>query len=111
MASRHDLDSDAAAVPELREKRVQLGPGEIVAARVRDDGDSAACAYPAHGVPERSPAVRNEAGLAFHEVALEHALHVRRASRLHQVAREMRAADEAGVLGIGLRPCEAVGNA
>src|SRR2546428_1596429 len=53
MASGHDLDAGAPRVPELREKRVQLGLGEIVAARVRDDGDSAACAYPADGVPER----------------------------------------------------------
>src|SRR5437016_1427340 len=102
MASGHDLDADAAAVPEFREKRMQPGPGEIVAARVRDDGDSAACAYPAHGVPERGPPVRDEAGLSLHEVMLEHALHVRRASCLHQVAREMRAADEAGVVRVSL---------
>src|SRR3979490_616103 len=102
MASGHDLDAGAPAVSELREKRVQLGLGEIVAARVRDDGDSAACAYPAHRVTEGGPAVGDEAGLAFHEVALEHALHVRRASRLHQVARAMRAGGEAGGLGVDL---------
>src|SRR5713226_5462092 len=50
VASGHDLDSGAAAVPELRKKRVQLGLGKIVATRVRDDSDSAACADPAHGV-------------------------------------------------------------
>src|SRR6267154_2405519 len=111
MASGHDLDAGAPAVPELREKRAQLGLGEIVAARVRDHGDSAACAYPAHGVPEGGPPVRDEARLALHEVMLEHALHVRRASRFHQMAREMRAADEAGILGVSLRPGEAVGNA
>src|SRR6266705_301758 len=111
MASGHDLDSGASGVLELREKRMQLGLGEIVATRVRDDGDSAACADTAHGVPERGPLVRDEAGFAFHEVALEHALYVPRAPGSHQVALEMRAADEAGVLGVGLRPCEAVGNA
>src|SRR3979490_3428666 len=111
MASGHDLDAGAPAVSELREKRVQLGLGEIVAARVRDEGDSAACAYPAHRVTEGGPAVRDEAGVAFNEHGLEHALYVRRASRLHQVAREMRAADEAGVLGVDLRSCETVGNA
>src|SRR6266850_166624 len=36
VASGHDLDSLAPPVPELREKRMQLGPGEIVATRVRD---------------------------------------------------------------------------
>src|SRR5260221_13629384 len=111
MASGHLLDSGATVVPELREKRVPLGPGEIVAARVRDDGDSAACAYPAHGLPERGPLVRHEAGLAFHEVALKHALYVRRAARFHEVAREMRAADQARVLCIDPRPREAVGDA
>src|SRR6266496_1623504 len=110
MASGHHLDSGAPGVPELREKRVQLGLGKLVAARVRDDGDSAACAYPAPGLPERGPLVRYETGLAFHEIALKHALHVRRAARFHQVAREMRAADEARVLGVSLRPREAVGN-
>src|SRR5258708_4444987 len=111
MAPGHHLDSGAPGVPELREKRVQLGPGEIVAARVRDDGDSAACAYPAHGVPERGPLVRHEAGLAFHEVALKHALYVRRAARFHEVACEMRAADQARVLCIDPRPPEAVRDA
>src|SRR5256885_30101 len=111
MAAGHDLDAGAPAVPELREKRAQLGLGEIVAAGVRDDGDSPACAYPADGVPERGPPVRDEAGLAFHEVMLEHALYVRRSTRLHEVAREMRAADEARVLRVSLRPCEGVGNA
>src|SRR2546425_3527255 len=111
MASGHDLDSCASAVPELAKKRMQLGLGKLVATRVRNDGDSAACADPAHGVPERGPLVRDEAGFALHEVALEHALYVRRAPGFHQVAREMRAADEAGVLGVGLRPCEAAGNA
>src|SRR5437667_10857363 len=55
VASGHDLDSGAPAVLELREKRVQLGLGKVVAARVRDDGDSAACADPADGVPEQGP--------------------------------------------------------
>jgi len=50
VASGQDLDSGAPAVLELRKKRVQLGLGKIVAARVRDDGESAACADPAHGV-------------------------------------------------------------
>src|SRR6267378_3292215 len=104
MASCHDLDSVAPVVPELPEKRVQLGSGKLVAARGCDNGDSAARADPAHGVPERGPLVRYESGLAFHEVALKHALHVRRAARLHQMAREVRAADEAGVLGVSLRP-------
>src|SRR5437899_12943488 len=102
MASGHDLDSGAPGVLELRKERVQLGLRKLVATRVRDDGDSAACADPAHGVPERGPLVRDEAGFAFHEVALEHALYVPRAPGFHQAAREMRAADEAGVLGVGL---------
>src|SRR5438093_2296535 len=50
VASGHDLDPGAPAVPELRKERAQLGLGKVVAARVRDDGDSAACADPAHGV-------------------------------------------------------------
>src|SRR5712671_2756037 len=111
MASGHDFDSCASAVPELAKKRMQLGLGKLVAARVCNDGDSAACADPAHGVPERGPLVRDEAGFAFHEVTLKHALDVRRAARLHQVTCEVRAADEARVLGVSLRPSEAVGNA
>ena len=54
--------------------------------------------------------MRDEARLAFHEVALEHALYVRRPARLHQVTREVRAADEARVVGVRLRPRQAVGD-
>src|SRR6266705_2485625 len=110
MASGHDLDSGATGVPELRKKRVQLGLGKLVAARVRNDRDSAACADPAHGVSESGPLVRDEAGPAFHEVAPEHALYIRRTARFHQMAREMRTADEVGVLGVSLRPREAAGD-
>src|SRR5258708_24395792 len=77
VASGDDLDSLASAVPELRKKRMQLGSGELVAARVRNDGDPAACAYPVHGVTERSPLLLNATRLAFHHVALQHALHRR----------------------------------
>src|SRR6266513_5155754 len=40
VASGHDLDSAAAAVPELPEQRVQLELGKFVATGVRDDRDS-----------------------------------------------------------------------
>src|SRR6266513_5612772 len=78
VAYSHDLDYGAAAVPELSEKDLQLGLGKLVATGVRDDCGSAACADPAHGLRERGPLVRDEAGLAFHQIALKHALHVRR---------------------------------
>src|SRR5258708_12374575 len=94
MASGHYFDSCASAVPELAKKRMQLGLGKLVAARVRNDGDSAACADPAHGVPERGPLVRDEARLAFHEVALETALDLQRQPRLHQVPRKLRPAHD-----------------
>src|SRR5258708_33040407 len=111
MASGDDLDSLTPAVPELREKRMQLGLGELVAARVRNDGDSAACAYPAHGVPERGPLVLDETGLAFDEVALKHALHVRRLPGLDEVPCKMGTADKVRVLGVDFRPREGAGDA
>src|SRR6266536_764528 len=111
VAAGHDLDAGAAAVPELREERMQLGLGKLIAARVCDHRDPAACADPVHGVGERGPLMRDVARLAFHEVALKHALYVRRPARLHQVTREVRAADEAWVLGVNSRPREAAGNA
>src|SRR6266571_9567679 len=110
VAAGHDLDAGAAAVPELREKRMQLGLGKLIATRVCDHRDPAACADPAHRVGERGPLMRDIARLAFHEVALKHALYVRCPARLHQVTREVRAADEAWVLGVNSRPREAVWN-
>src|SRR5438128_1662193 len=111
VAAGHDLDAGAAAIPELREKRMQLGLGKLIAARVCDHRDPAACADPAHGVGERGPLMRDIARLAFHEVALKHTLYVRCPARLHQVTREVRAADEGWVLGVNSRPREAAGNA
>src|SRR5712692_6008797 len=89
---------------------MELRLGELVATGVRNDGDSTTCADPAHGVPERGPLMRDIARLAFHEVALKHTLHVRCTARLHQVTREVRAADEGWVLCVNSRPREAVGN-
>src|SRR5258706_6624787 len=111
VASGDDLDSLAPAVPELRKKRMQLGSGELVAARVRNDGDPAACAYPVHGVTERGPLVLHETGLAFHQVALKHALHVRCLPSLDEVSCKMGTADQVRVLGVDFRPREAAWNA
>src|SRR5258706_9888829 len=107
MASGDDLDSLAPAVPELCKKRMQLGSGELVAARVRNDGDPAACAYPVHGVTERGPLVLDETGLALHQVALTHALYVRCLPRLDEVSCKMGTADQGRVLGVDFRPREA----
>src|SRR5258706_8937307 len=84
MASGDDLDSLAPAVPELRKKRMQLGSGELVAARVRNDDDPATSAYPVHCLTERGPLVLHVTGLAFHQLPLKHAFHVPVLPRLNQ---------------------------
>ena len=71
VAAGHDLDAAAAVGLELGEQRVLLGRRELVAGRMRDDGDAAGLADPAHRVAQLRPAVRHVAGLAFGEEAAE----------------------------------------
>ena len=111
MAAGDDLDAAAAVALELGEERVLLGRRELVARRMGDDRDAAGVADPGHGVLQRRPAMRHEAGPAFDEKAAEDLLRVGADAALDQVAREVGARDQVGVADVAQRAFVGAGDA
>ena len=91
VAAGHHLDRPAAALLELADQASEFAGAEPVARRMRDHGDAAGVAQPAHRGVERRPAAGHVPGLAARQEMLERVLEVARMSLLHQEAREVRA--------------------
>src|SRR5690606_6416147 len=91
--SADDLDAPAAQGAELADQRIERRCTEPIARRMREHRDAAGIDDPADRVAQRRPAVRNEAGLAFDQVAAEYLAQVAANTLLDEEAREVRAAD------------------
>ncbi|KAG1233656.1 hypothetical protein G6F68_019035 [Rhizopus microsporus] len=76
MATGVDLDAQPPQLQEFVEQRGELQRGVLIAPRMRDDGDAARAADPAHRFGQGGPLHGHVAGPVVAQVLGENGLHV-----------------------------------